>query len=116
MAMPTWYKGYDNAYETSYINSDQYDPAMDFYSHYYSDYSYQEQMKDPISGKIFQCRDAPLKCYDLARLPKKITNPTKTTSNVFASVAVTSTSTFQWTSSQKSSIEILWVSFRISHL
>ena len=116
MAMPIWQKGYENAYELSYINSDEYDPAADFYANYYSDYSYQENMKDPITGVVFQCRYEPLKCYDLARLPKKLTtNPTKTTSTIFASVAVTTTSTFQWTSSRKPSIEISWVSYHKKH-
>ena len=115
MAMPTWQKGYDNTYDMSYINSDNYDPATDFYANYYSDYSYQQTMKDPVSGVVFQCRHDPLKCYDLARLPKKLTNPLETTSTVFAGVAMTTTSTFQWTSSRKPSIEIGWVSFRIKH-
>ena len=118
MAMPTWptwQKGYYNAYEMDYMNSDQYDAASDFYRNYYSDYSYQQEMVDPSSGKIVQCRNFPLTCYDLARVYKKIPNPTKTTSTIFASVAVTSTSTFQWTSSRKPSIEIEWVSFRIKH-
>ena len=114
MAMPTWQKEYDNAYDMSYINSDQYDPAQDFYINYYSDYSYQPIMKDPYTGQTFKCRDAPIQCYDLARIHKKLANPTKTTSTVFASVAVTTTSTFQWTSSRRPSIEIEWVSFRIN--
>lgn len=106
------YDEYNTGLETDYILSQAYDPSTDFYYHYYSDYSFQESMEDPFTGKVYPCREAPLKCYDLARLPKKIRNPTKTTSSIFVGVpaTITSTTSFPWKSPTKPSIKIEWVS------
>ena len=106
------YDEYTTGLGTDYILSQAYDPSNDFYRYYYSDYSFQETMEDPYTGKTYPCREEPLKCYDLARLPKKMVNPTKTTSSIFVGVLATSTSTtaFQWKSPTKPSIKIEWVS------
>ena len=106
------YNEYNTGLGTDYILSEAYDPSTDFYYHYYSDYGFQETMEDPYTGKVYPCREAPLKCYDLARLPKKMSNPTKTTSSIFVGVLATTTSTtaFQWKSPTKPLIKIEWVS------
>ena len=108
------YDEYNTELGTDYILSQAYDPSNDFYRYYYSDYSFQQSMEDPYTGQVYSCREAPLKCYDLARVPKKLSNPTKTTSSIFVGVPATSTSTttFQWKSPKKPSILIEWVSLK----
>lgn len=109
--LPRW----EISHGPRYTNWEQtYDPDADFYAEYY-DYSYQEVMRDPSTGKIHDCRSSPMLCYELARIPKKLRSPTKTDSAIFSQIVSTPpTTTHFWGTASIPSIVIELVSFDIN--
>ena len=105
--LPRWEVSHDTAY-----NADPFGVREFYDQYYYSDYSYQEEMQDPATGQFFDCRSNPLLCYELARVPKKMVNPTKSTSAIFAQISNTVSPTApHWPSPSIPSIVIEWVGF-----